>query len=904
MKSHKALVVVILFVAIFSGSHAEVNYRLSKDVVPLTYNITIRPYFLPEDGEKIFTFNAETTIVITTKNLNICSFSLHVHSLNFITIDLHSVSGNKVKFSNEYDELTNKLTFNLNKNLVPFVDYFIHFNYTGLIFEDYEGLFRSSYTDAKSIERSMLVTQLQRTTARKLFPCFDEPGFKANFTLHISRPRNYRSFTNTVLLSTTIDKNEENRYIDHFETTPYMSTYLVAMMISEYVPRIEDNISIISRPEFYNKTIFSLNIAKKVLNGYNELFGVPYTTLGNSILQKVSLPKFVHNGMENWGLIIYKDEVLIYEDNNTDLYGTQYSTSIISHETSHSWFGNSITFEWWGYFWLNEAFARYYQYYLTHELFPQYELDKQFTIDQMHSIFDIDASNATQPLSEPNVSSPDEVAKKFSSITYVKGASIVRMIKHAMSESKFVMAIRDYIKSNLSSSVNPSHFLKYLQKYWPSLPNVDVESFFNDWTEIVGFPLLNVSLSENNLRATIQQTRYLYNVNDGSDPHLRYTIPLTYTTNIENNFNNTFPQLYFKKDQQQIVLNFEKPIQWIMFNIQQTGYYRVMYDINLYNKLYNSLLENNWSNIHVLNRAQFVDDLFALGKVGLYKYDSIFKWLEYLETETHYTPWKATIKGLTFIGQFLTTPQERSYFGKYILLMTEKVLKKLGTTALKEDSILDVYNRNQILNLNCKYGRQESIRAMENMLSGYLNNGTMIPVDIRSIVYCNGMRNASENNFEKLVERFKLEKIPREKLRIRNGLGCVRNTKNIENYFELILSGEISVDEKMDAITLLSKENPENVWVVYEMMTGRLNDLTKVLGSWKSTAELVSKTATLLTRQDQRNKFEEFITINNEVFGTSKSILYDALKQLDFNLNWSKKYLDPLHQYLESKFNI
>ncbi|XP_055918386.1 membrane alanyl aminopeptidase-like [Eupeodes corollae] len=911
MKTLDVWIITVLFIPLASCTPRHLqsdfkNYRLSNDVLPKSYNITIRPYFLPEDGYKRFTFNGETCITINTYNSSITEFAVHANDLNLTLIDLYSsVGGNKVKFSNKYDDLTNKLIFKLDEELIPCVDYILSFKYTGRINDGFEGLFRSSYTDGdSSSERLILATQLQRINARKLFPCFDEPEFKAYFTIHISRPRNYRSFSNTELLSTTIDNHEENCYIDHFKTTPKMSTYLVAMLISEYIPRTgTDNvISIISRPEYHNKTLFSYKVATKVLNGYNQLFEVPYVKLGNSILQKVSLPKFIHNGMENWGLTIYKDEVLVFEDGNTDLSGMQYSTTIISHETSHNWFGNSITFQWWGYFWLNEAFARYYQYFLTHKLFPQYELDKQFTVDQMHSIFDTDATNSTQPLSEVNVYSPEEIAKKFSSITYVKGASVLRMIEHAMSEPQFQMAIKDYIRSNLNSSVNPSHLLKHLKNCWPSFPRVDVDSFFHDWTETVGFPVINVTLSPDHLKATIQQTRYVHDPNDGSDQHLRYTIPLTFTTNVQKDFNNTYPTFYFNKDQQQIVIDFKEPINWIMFNIQQTGYYRVMYDFDLNKSLKEALLENNWSGIHELNRAQFIDDLFALGRIGLYEYDKVFAWLEYLHTETHYTPWKAALKGFTFIGQFLT-PLEHNNFGKYILSVTEKVFRKLGMSSLKHESVLDVYNRNQVLNLNCKYGREECTKEIGKMLKEYLNDGNTIQVDIRSTVYCNGMRNASENDYDKLFEKFKYEKVAREKLRIRNGLACSRNLKNIEKYFEMILSDEIPVEDKVDAITPLFKDNQENVWPVYEIITTRVVDLAKSLGSWSTTAEVVGKVAILITSIEQRNTFEKFIQTNNEIFGVSKSILFDALAKLDYNLNWSRNHLKVLIQFLDRKFN-
>lgn len=142
--------------------------------------------------------------------------------------------------------------------------------------------------------------------------------------------------------------------------------------------------------------------------------------------------------------------------------------TILAHEICHMWFGNLVTFEWWGYFWLNEAFARYYQFFLSHkvrtfsllvyftyaihlQLYPEYELDKQFVVDQIHLIFNTDANHGVAKLTDPTVASPSEIGSMFSSITYVKGASIVRQIQHAMGEDKFVTSLRNYLSEKLVS---------------------------------------------------------------------------------------------------------------------------------------------------------------------------------------------------------------------------------------------------------------------------------------------------------------------------------------------------------------------------------------------------------------------------------------------------------------------
>lgn len=229
-----------------------------------------------------------------------------------------------------------------------------------------------------------------------------------------------------------------------------MSTYLLAFMIASFSARGNvSEFSVLTRPEFHNYTEFSYHVGQLVVPAYEELFQSPYRELGNDVLQYASSPRFPHNGMENWGLIIYSDGVLVQEPGYSDDWSDkEYAIRIIAHETSHMWFGDSVTFAWWSYFWLNEAFARYYEYFMANQLYPEYHLDEQFVVRQMQLIFGTDARNSSQPLSSPEseIQTPAQIAYKFSAITYAKGACMVRMWRNAMGADNFDTAIRSYLK--------------------------------------------------------------------------------------------------------------------------------------------------------------------------------------------------------------------------------------------------------------------------------------------------------------------------------------------------------------------------------------------------------------------------------------------------------------------------
>ncbi|EDW23767.1 GL23791 [Drosophila persimilis] len=583
------------------GVCAGADYRLGGSVVPSFYNLTID---VLSNADEPTVFNGEVSIAVqVVGTAEVRQITLHKDAIDIEECWLYNESGDQVQPIDSsqltYEEATQQLTVPLSQALANGA-YTLGFKYTGKIRTDMAGLFSASYVEQDTGKTKWLaVTQMQRINARLVFPCFDEPAFKAQFQLQIVRPSGYEAISNTKLLYSSAESKD--RFVDHFEVTPAMSTYLLAFIIAEYTAR--GNVSefaVLTRPEFYNKTEFSFQVGQRVVAAYDELFQQPYASLGNDVLQYATSPRFPHNGMENWGLIIYSDDVLVKEPGYTDGWSDkEFTIRIIAHETSHMWFGDSVTFSWWSYFWLNEAFARYYEYFMAHQLYPEYRLDEQFVVRQMQLIFATDAVNSTQPMTSPEASiqTPSQIGYKFSSIAYAKGACIVRMWRNVMGANNFDTAIRNYLKQNHLGNTRPNDLFNHLIKNWPADQYVNQEHFLSDFTEQVGYPMLIVNASRNNHVVYVEQQRFLLNRGDGSDPDLRYTVPITYATNLAPDFENLTPKIYHHKPVNLVELSFEEEaIDWIVLNLKQSNYYRVLYDKPLWDSLQVApvLLQPQW----------------------------------------------------------------------------------------------------------------------------------------------------------------------------------------------------------------------------------------------------------------------------------------------------------------------
>lgn len=153
--------------------------------------------------------------------------------------------------------------------------------------------------------------------------------------------------------------------IDTYARTPRMSTYILAFTISEFNERSNGDFGVSARPEFYLQTEYAFNVGMKILAKLDDYLGVKYYGMGVDKMHMAAIPDFAAGAMENWGLLTYRERALLYEEGSTTLTSKQSIAAIIAHEQAHMWFGNFVTCKWWSYTWLNEGFARYFQYFAT-----------------------------------------------------------------------------------------------------------------------------------------------------------------------------------------------------------------------------------------------------------------------------------------------------------------------------------------------------------------------------------------------------------------------------------------------------------------------------------------------------------------------------------------------------------
>ena len=279
--------------------------------------------------------------------------------------------------------------------------------------------------------------------------------------------------------------------------------------------------------------------------------------------------------MENWGLVTYRESALHYEANVTTTASKQSIATIIAHEFAHQWFGNLVSPKWWEYIWLNEGFANYMQHFIMDKLEPSWRLMEYYVSDSLQGkAFLFDAGEKTRPMNKA-VDSPNEISNLFDRVAYEKSGSIIRMMSYILKPEVLQAGLRNYLKENALGNADSDALFKSLQNATKDRwEDKELKEIMNEWVTKPGFPVLNVKKNKTGVYDVSQERFTLYGTGDNTT----WWIPLTYTDQSKRDFNFTLRGWLKPGDKSSQVTTNSNEKDWVIFNVNQTGYYRVNYD--------------------------------------------------------------------------------------------------------------------------------------------------------------------------------------------------------------------------------------------------------------------------------------------------------------------------------------
>nr|WAK99412.1 aminopeptidase N 2 [Spodoptera frugiperda] len=895
-------------------SHAD-KYVLPRTVMPSFYDVVL---FLDPDNEAYFEGSVDIRIIPLkdTNEIVLQAMEMTIDSNNIEVFTDTQPENNLYSSHTLATDDTHLFKIQLKETLPAARVHTIRIkNFRGQYATNMFGIYVSTYTNEAGQTEKLITSQLQPTFARRAFPCFDEPSFKARFRTTIYARPSYSVVESNMPLSPPEDLRKENvqgwnKY--EFQDTPLMSTYLLAYLVSNFEkidnavePIFNVPFKVFSRPGMQKPAEFALEFGQKNMVALQNYVEFDYVL---PKLDKAAVPDFAAGAMENWGLVIYREVALLVTDGVTTTATKQNVGRIICHENVHQWFGNEVSPDSWTYTWLNEGFANFFENFATDMVLPEWRMMDQFVL-ALQNVFQSDAVLMVNPMTHA-VYSPSEVISTFNAVAYQKSGSVIRMMQHFLTPEVFRKGLVIYIKKHTRQAVLPSHLYAALQQALDesdhSIPFPLIE-VMTRWETQGGFPVLTVTRSAPTAQSIhVAQERYLTD-NKLTAPD-RWHVPINWVLSTNPDFTDTKPQGWVRPTFP--ALSFDIPglaqADWYILNKQQTGYYRVNYEVSNWVALANALGEDH-SVIHVLNRANLLDDAFNLARNGRLNYQVALSLSRYLVKEEDYIPWGAVNPSITYLDSVLTGSSVYKLFQQYILQLTAPLYEKLGFIADNDDEHVTAYHRNIILDLNCRHGNEACTSTAQTLLENFKDNPVAhnLNPDIQNLVYCAGLRGGSVDNFNFLWERYLNSQDHSEQSILLNALGCTSNAERREFYMNQVISDSSPVREQDRHTILVSVTNasPESTNAALDFVVEHFAAIQPRVQGLTGTTNILNAFARRLTTQEHSAKIDELHTRHQAIFTAGELASIAGIRDnIAASITWNNEYAQVVDDWFQDNY--
>ncbi|XP_025997141.2 aminopeptidase N [Solenopsis invicta] len=744
----------------------ENQFRLRQNVVPIHYDIKLIPHIV----ENNFTTNGETNIDVEVRE-STNAIELHVvdlaidESLTKLTrkdVDVISKS-EYVPKQHEYNSLTQILTLRFEELLDPGI-YTLHFTFTGVIYSSrnvghgvLRGLYRRFYYNDEGNKIWLVVTHFRSVYARQAFPCWDEPAIKATFKLSIKHCPNYTALSNMPSVRSEIDE-ADGKLWTYFETTPIMSTYLLGFVIADYgyVSNLDGNVKIWGPKHLLSHATYSLDIVEKAKQ---ELEKFTNSTVPVPKMDHVAIPHYGSRVTENWGMMLYTQDVLL-GDKRLPLINIIDDITTITHEVAHQWFGNLVTSVWWKYFWLNEGITTYLHYSITDKLLKE----KRF-MDYIIVVVEQRMLNTDSTLSTPihiNIIGHSHIFEPFANRTVEnsrKSAFLFRMLSHFLTEDVFQNGLIKYLQAHAYSSATSDDLWKALQD---ALDESDVphdhfkvKDVMDTWFKQAWYPLVTVhrDYATGEIKITQEIFTPKNNFNYRGNMAEAWWIPINFATQSNLDFSSTLATHWLKPQYNYITINGVNINDWIIVNKHLTGFYRVNYDATNWKRIAAFLNSDNYDKIPVLNRAQILDDAYNMVKAERLELHIFVEIINYLSRETDPAPWWRFLNNIWEFNDYLRLPEGEAVLKPFLSNLMCKLFERIDNEGNPGDLFIESL-RMHVYKYECVYGLSDCQAKLTSKLLAYVEDpiSNNEPLFQQEKLYCFGLIKANESLWERFMQ--------------------------------------------------------------------------------------------------------------------------------------------------------
>ncbi|XP_034548794.1 endoplasmic reticulum aminopeptidase 1b [Notolabrus celidotus] len=886
--------------------------RLPKTVSPIHYDLTLHPNLTTLDFTGVVRIQLDvhedtSTIILHSKQMQIS---------NVLLLAPEGVRPLQVLEYPRFHELALQSDSVLTKGR----KYEVQLEFAANLSDSFHGFYKSSYRTSSGEVRVMASTQFEATFARGAFPCFDEPAFKANFTIQIIREPRHIAISNMPVVKTV--ELPGGLLEDHFDTTVKMSTYLVAYIVSDFLSVSKTTqhgvkISIYAVPEKIDQTAFALSAAVKLLDFYDDYFDIPYPLPKQDL---AAIPDFQSGAMENWGLTTYRETGLLFDPDRSSASDKLSIAKVIAHELAHQWFGNLVTMEWWNDLWLNEGFAKFMEFISLDLTYPELQVD-DFFLGKCFEAMEVDSLSSSHPVST-HVENPTQIQEMFDDVSYDKGACILNMLRDFLTPAAFEIGIIRYLKRYSYQNTVNSHLWESLTDIcnthdldeggtkhrefcserkiqsaaskWFSGDELDVRAIMDTWTLQEGFPLVTVEVRGREVR--LSQERYLKTDDPSLTEGFLWQIPLTYMTSASSTIHRFL--LKTKTD----VLYLLEEVDWVKFNVDMSGYYMVHYTGEGWNSIIR-VLQHNHTALSSNDRASLIHNVFQLVSIGKVRLDTALELSLYLSKESKIM---AVTQGFGELVPLYKLMEKRdmadveNQMKGYIVDLFRGLIDRQEWT--DSGSVSERMQRSYLLLFACVRNHAPCVKKATQLFNQWKDSdGTMsLPVDITMAVFMTGARTADGWDF--MFEKYRTSLQMSVKSRMKTAMAFSPLKNKLQWMMEQSLQGEVMKTQDLPDVIVSISKNPHGYKLAWDFMRANWHTMIKKFDLGSSTVSyLVTGVTNQYSTREMLEEVRSFFGSLTEETGSEMRCIRQAYETIEDNIRWMDTNLPLLQAWLDKR---
>ena len=794
--------------------------QLPRGVVPSHYDVSIVPH------ASTMAFDGQVTITVDVQKPT-SSITLNAEDMVFSAVSLTPADGKALTAPKvTVDATTQTATFSFAKPIAA-GSYKLAMTYTGKIGTQANGLFALDY-DSKAGKQRALYTQFENSDARRFIPSWDEPAYKATFSLDVTVPSGDMAVSNMPIAATTKLANGVSRVT--FQPSPKMSTYLLFFGVGQFdrATTTSDGteIGVIAQKGAVGQADFALKSAKDVLHEYNQYFGVPYPLPKLDNIAAPGQSQFF-SAMENWGAIFTFEFGLLLNPAIATQMDKQEVFSTAAHEMAHQWFGDLVTMNWWDNLWLNEGFASWMASRTTEKLHPEWHTHL-YAVGVREGAMNVDAVATTHPIVQ-KIATVEQASQAFDTITYSKGEAVIGMLEGYVGADAWRAGVQRYIKAHAYGNTVSDDLWKAVD----AAGTKPITAIAHDFTLQPGIPLIRVASAACNAGSTaLTLSQGEFTRDRPNKLPLHWHVPV-----IAQSISGAAVSTLVVDGHGSLTVPGCGPI---VVNAGQSGYYRTLYTPAAF-----AALSESFTKLPEIDELGLMSDTRALGEAGLQPASDVLDLDQRVAIDAGPELWGNLTGTLAALDNYYEGYAARqAVLRKFAIARLSPAFARVGWTPKAGESGPTKILRNQLIAVLSQLGDADIVAKARDY---YAHPDTM-PAELRKSILYVVASHADVATWDKLHAQAQAESTPLIKTELYDLLSTPQDGAVAQRALDLALTAEPGATTSAGMISGVSRRHPDLAFdfaVAHRAQVDLLVDSTSSSRYYPGLAEASADPATI-----------------------------------------------------------